>query len=351
MDISTKTNNKHKKINIIYLSYYNNTPSGGNKIIYNHSELINKINSNFNSEILHFKYKDQKWKNILYKFSKNNDYLTNSIEIIKHSKYSWFNNKIKIKKEFTFSKDTDFVIIPEIVANVFGKYFINKKIKYAIFVQNGYLIHSNNSYKEIDNIYKNSEFILSYSKEINDCLKIIFPFIRKKILRTSTSIKINKFKKKYKKENLITYMPRKLSDHAKILIFFLERFIPKNWRIKKIDNLNELETFKYLYKSKIFLSFSNLEGLGLPPLEAALAGNKVIGYTGEAGKEYWKKPIFTEIYNGDLKKFYKTVLNAINNKVKINNKSTNKKLFFKYSEKYEEINIIKMLKKIETIIK
>jgi hypothetical protein len=52
-----------------------------------------------------------------------------------------------------------------------------------------------------------------------------------------------------------------------------------------------------------------------------------------------------------LKKFYKTVLNAINNKVKINNKSTNKKLFFKYSEKYEEINIIKMLKKIETIIK
>ena len=34
---------------------------------------------------------------------------------------------------------------------------------------------------------------------------------------------------------------------------------------------------------------SNLEGLGLPPLETAIAENKVIGYTGEGGKEYWKE--------------------------------------------------------------
>ena len=34
---------------------------------------------------------------------------------------------------------------------------------------------------------------------------------------------------------------------------------------------------------------SNLEGLGLPPLETPIAGNKVIGYTGEEGKEYWKE--------------------------------------------------------------
>ena len=35
---------------------------------------------------------------------------------------------------------------------------------------------------------------------------------------------------------------------------------------------------------------SNLEGLGLPALETAIAGNKVIGYTEEGGKEYWKEP-------------------------------------------------------------
>ena len=31
-----------------------------------------------------------------------------------------------------------------------------------------------------------------------------------------------------------------------------------------------------------------MEGLGLTPLEAAKEGNKVIGYTGEGGKDYWK---------------------------------------------------------------
>jgi hypothetical protein len=48
------------------------------------------------------------------------------------------------------------------------------------------------------------------------------------------------------------------------------------------------------------MSFSEYEGLGLPPIEAALSGNRVIGYTGEAGKEYWRAPLFTEIINGDV---------------------------------------------------
>ena len=34
-----------------------------------------------------------------------------------------------------------------------------------------------------------------------------------------------------------------------------------------------------------------MEGLGMPPIEAAVAGNKVIGYRGRGGNEYWQKPI------------------------------------------------------------
>ena len=67
--------------------------------------------------------------------------------------------------------------------------------------------------------------------------------------------------------------------------------------------LMKIEVSKILNKSKIFLSFSELEGLGIPPIEAALAGNKVIGYTKSLGKEYWKKPIFTNVYNGDIKDY------------------------------------------------
>ena len=48
-----------------------------------------------------------------------------------------------------------------------------------------------------------------------------------------------------------------------------------------------------------------MEGLGIPPIEAAIAGNKVIGYTGKGGNEYWNNPIFTEIAHGDISGFIK----------------------------------------------
>ena len=107
-------------------------------------------------------------------------------------------------------------------------------------------------------------------------------------------------------------MPRKKNRDIEILIFILNRFLPKGWGLKSIDNYNEDEVIKYLKKSKIFLSFSELEGLGLPPIESALCGNHVIGYTGQGGKEFWNKPIFDEVLQGDIRTFSTKVLNKIN---------------------------------------
>ena len=142
-------------------------------------------------------------------------------------------------------------------------------------------------------------------------------------------------------------MPRKLPRHSELVVLFLKRLLPSGWKIKPVDNFSEFKVFKVLEKSKIFLSFSELEGLGLPPIEAALAGNKVIGYTGEAGKEYWKKPIFTEINNGDIKLFCKEILNNLKTKNFIKKtRVERKKLAKKYSFLNEKISINKFLKKI-----
>ena len=70
-------------------------------------------------------------------------------------------------------------------------------------------------------------------------------------------------------------------------------------------NVSEKKIIKSLSISKIFLSFSNFEGLGIPPIEAALSGNKVIGYVGGGGLEYWKKPIFIKVENGEIEEFAK----------------------------------------------
>ena len=75
-------------------------------------------------------------------------------------------------------------------------------------------------------------------------------------------------------------MPRKLPTDSHILKIFLKENLPNKWKLQPLENLKEKELNRCLCSSKIFLSFSDFEGFGLPPLEAALAGNKVIGYTG-----------------------------------------------------------------------
>ena len=143
-------------------------------------------------------------------------------------------------------------------------------------------------------------------------------------------------------------MPRKLPQHSEKLLFFLKKKLQRNWKIIPLHNLNEKQVYNQLLKSKIFLSFSEMEGLGMPPIEAAIAGNKVIGYTGQGGKEYWSKPIFSEIPNGNLIKFANSVLECT--KVKKNNINFinhRKKLFNKYSTNQEKNKILNMLNKIK----
>ena len=94
-----------------------------------------------------------------------------------------------------------------------------------------------------------------------------------------------------------------------------------------------------------------MEGLGLPPIEAAIAGNKVIGYTGEGGKEYWKKPIFTEIPHGNISKFIDEILIHIKKKnMKKKLKPYIKKIINKFSVYQEKKDLIKIINKIKSLI-
>ena len=138
------------------------------------------------------------------------------------------------------------------------------------------------------------------------------------------------------------------------MLFILQQHLPKNWEIKGLDNLSEFEVIKFFKKSKIFLSFSELEGFGLPPVEAALCGNSVIGYTGESGKEYWDPPIFEEIFSGDLRTFANKVINKVkdlnkNNHVFEKFKPYVKKLAEKYSIEKERSGLISLINKIKEI--
>ncbi len=344
------------KINIIYLLPESKYPVGGAKVIYNHSFILNNLDKKISSKIIHLK------KRFSYKFensiSKRINFLGNNysgweVKKMKVSKNflphkNWYNKKIFLGDNLNFNIEKDFIILPEIWAHfAVDLGLIKKKINYSIFVQGFYHMNSTNNYIKFNSAYENAKSIITVSDYSVAYLKKMFPKMRNKIQKLDFSI-TGKIHIKSKK-NLITYMPRKLKDHSNLLMFYLKDMIPKNWKITALENISEKKLFETLARSKIFLSFSHLEGTGIPPLEAALSGNKIIGYTGGGGNTYWKKPIFTKVENGEIHDYGQKVLNCIK---KYNSrwiKDTHKqrvKLSSIYSEESEKRSLKKFTKHI-----
>ena len=344
-------------MNIIYLNTTEKEPSGGAKIIYKHSNIINNLGiKEISSEVLHIKKsKISKFKTSIKKILKvsqnESGWKFSDICIATDYKSKWVNNSIKIRNKFNFDPEEDFVIIPEIWAHLAEDMLIKKNIKYAIFLLNGYSMNFTSNRKKLINSYKKAQFILSCSEDISQCAKFVFNIDPKKIFSINVISMISD--KKFNKKNIITYMPRKLINHSNNVLFFIHSHLPKNWIIKPLALLNETQVFEKLKESRIFLSFSDMEGLGLPPIEAATLGNKVIGYAGQGGNEYWKQPLFEKIENGNIIKFCKAILkntNLINNKWFKKTFNERKKLIQKYSPKEEEIKIYKMVKLISRVL-
>lgn len=338
-------------MNIIFLNTAEKGPSGGAKIIYRHSEIINNLGINeLTSEVLHLKKsKISKLKTSIYKklkiFQSGSGWKFSDICIAKNHKNKWVNNLVKVRNKFDFDPENDFVIVPEIWAHMAEDMLIKKNIKYAIFVLNGYSMNYTSDQKSLINSYNKAKFILSISKDISKCVNFVFNINPAKIFNVNVISMTSNHK--FKKKNIITYMPRKLINHSNNVLFFIKSHLPKNWIIRSIANLNETQVFKILKKSRIFLSFSDMEGLGLPPLEAAALGNKSIGYTGQGGNEYWRGPLFEKIENGNILKFCKVILKnikIINNQWLKKTSNERKKLIKKYSPGKEKKKIIKLVK-------
>ena len=346
-----------KKINIIYILPEMRGPSGGAKVIYNHSLKLNNLNKNISSSVIHlkkkFSYKIE--TSLSKKFNIFNEpysgWNPNKMRVSKFYSPSknWFTKELNLKKKFLLDKDKDFLIIPEIWSHFAEDLKLKKRgINYGIFIQGFYHMNSTSNFKKLKSAYKNAKIILISSDYNIKCFKEMFPELENKVLRINFSINSKKIKIS-KKTNTITYMPRKLADHSQLLLFYLKNLLPSNWKIIPLQNVSENYLIKSLSHSKFFLSFSNLEGLGIPPIEAALSGNKVIGYTGGGGIEYWKEPIFKKIENGDISSFGKKLIYEIKNYKKnwINKTKKNRlKLEKQYSSERENKTLNLLINKV-----
>ena len=325
---------------LIWLCPAVNKAVGGVKVIYKQSELANKILQplGHKSVILH--------PNTI--FFKINWFKHNATIENQFFKWQWTGKSSLSKIDGCFNPDKHILIIPEVWAAKFGAQLAKLGIPYVIYVQNGYLINQGNRLDLIE-AYGSAQYIMTISDDTSECITMAFPKSADKILRIHYSIDSESFNPNNEKENIITYMPRKMSDHSSKVIFFLHSHLPKNWKLQAIQNLNEEGVARLLQKSKIFMSFSDFEGCPLPPLEAALCGNHVIGYTGQGAKEYWTPEIFDSVEPGNVVGFAKLVLSKVSNldtTANFINKEKIKNLADTYSSKKEYSDITDLLKKI-----
>lgn len=272
---------------------------GGVKVIYRQAELIHQLGQSrgFSAAVMH--------PNTFF------------------FRVRWFESTVPLKRAFfkwrwmgkpslsnivgVFKPDQHMVVIPELWARKYGAQLAQMGVPYAIYVQNGYYIAKGRP-ADLDKAYQGARCILTISDDATRCVALAFPGVESRILRVHYAVDARRFKPDQNKENIITYMPRKLADHSSKVLFFLRHHLPAHWKIVPIDGMTEVQVAALLERSKIFMAFSHFEGCPLPPLEAALSGNQVIGYTGQGAKEYWRPEIFEEIASGDVAGFAQRVL-------------------------------------------
>jgi len=268
---------------IIYLCPADNTPTGGVKVIYRHAELLTSIGAD--ACVLH-----------LYEPEFTCD---------------WFEHKTQIARNNLMDVTADFVIIPEIWAASFGPQCMAMGIRFGIFVQNGYHTHqvlAEQPHELFSAVYQAAQLVLTISDDSARMVMLNYPQIDPaRIVPMQWSIN-DRFMADHRPTSAqagrtISFMPRKMATHATRVVYALRHYLPPTWSIIPIDNVSEATVATILSSSNIFLSFSEFEGCPLPPLEGALAGNLVIGYTGQGANEYWDSPNFIEIHQGDIRSF------------------------------------------------
>ena len=110
----------------------------------------------------------------------------------------------------------------------------------------------------------------------------------------------------------LAFVPRRrVAEREQLLHILRSRGVLDGWRLVPIEGYTEGQTADIMRASPIFLSFSEREGFGLPPVEAMACGSFVVGFTGLGGREYFDPSYSTPVTESDLLAFARAVEDAV----------------------------------------
>ncbi len=202
------------------------------------------------------------------------------------------------KFEYIWNEDfqpDDIFIIPEEYAWLAYDVAIPRNIKYIILNQGIFASFFSGAidYHQHKEIYDNAFAILVNSYHTRIGVSKIFHTSKEKIYEFRLGIDRNLFYPEEKTKTACFLFHKNTLFSCFMEVYFRGKY--PDWELIRIENSPKEEVAKIFRKSKLFLSFGGPEGFGLPPLEAAFSGCKIIGFDGYAGAEYFKEPVFTKI--------------------------------------------------------
>jgi hypothetical protein len=264
--------------NIFYFCYDHNRPTGGNKCIYRHVDILNK--HNYKAFVLHTR---------------------------KDFKLTWFGHQTPIVDLGTFKKvfarDKDFIVLPEDLGNNILT-FPGKKI---IFNQNIYYGFANFGFKRplfYPYLHPDTQGVMVVSEHSQKYMKFTYPKLN--IFRVYNWLDFENFTfrpLRHKKKKIAFNPDKKPLDLGLVYHILQSRSeqglnVLEDYEWVLIKDKSEREVSQILQESLIFIFLSKEEGLALMPLEAMACGCLVAAYGVEPLTEYLPSPY--QFAEGDI---------------------------------------------------
>jgi glycosyltransferase involved in cell wall biosynthesis len=212
-------------------------------------------------------------------------------------------------------RSEDIIVIPELLVEHLSDKIHG--IRSVIYNQGSYLSFGYRRAEIIPlpKLYQSDQLlgIIAVSTHCQNYLRHLLPKQENKIYRIFNGIDSTLFSWSPNKEKIITYMPKRNgADLCQVINTLRSRGMARDWQFMPLENLTEEEVANAFKRSAIFLSGSQQDGFGLPPVEAGACGCTVVGYHGNGGKEFLSEETGYPVEQGDVYHFAQRLEHVIN---------------------------------------